>query len=101
MFPSSRTLCRRDVKLTLQFYSHAVSRDRMSVVGETLIAILGPRDGSRRTESGLKRNRAGRKFFTIIQLKQLFSGHIPNVGLRADERNVLVQLSDLSVPKHK
>jgi hypothetical protein len=29
-----------DVKLTLQFYSHAVSEDRMAAEGEMLIAIL-------------------------------------------------------------
>ena len=29
-----------DVKLTLQFYSHAVSQDRMAATGEMLIAIL-------------------------------------------------------------
>jgi len=30
----------RDVKLTLQFYSHAVSQDRMAAGGEMLTAIL-------------------------------------------------------------
>jgi len=29
-----------NVKLTLQFYSHAVSQDRMAAAGEMLIAIL-------------------------------------------------------------
>jgi integrase len=36
-----QTLLRHsDVKLTLQFYSHAVSQDRMATAGEMLIAIL-------------------------------------------------------------
>jgi integrase len=36
-----QTLLRHsDVKLTLQFYSHAVSQDRMVATGEMLIAIL-------------------------------------------------------------
>jgi hypothetical protein len=36
-----QTLLRhRDVKLTLQFYSHAVSQDRMTAAGEMLTAIL-------------------------------------------------------------
>jgi integrase len=36
-----QTLLRHsDVKLTLQFYSHAVSQDRMAATGEMLIAIL-------------------------------------------------------------
>ena len=29
-----------DVKLTLQFYTHAVSQDRMAAAGEMLLAIL-------------------------------------------------------------
>jgi integrase len=37
-----QTLLRHsDVKSTLQFYSHAVSQDRMAAAGEMLIAILG------------------------------------------------------------
>lgn len=36
-----QTLLRHsDIKLTLQFYSHAVSQDRMAAAGEMLIAIL-------------------------------------------------------------
>jgi integrase len=36
-----QTLLRHsDVKLTLQFYTHAVSQDRMAAAGEMLIAIL-------------------------------------------------------------
>src|SRR5437773_6261678 len=36
-----QTLLRHgDVKFTLQFYSHAVSQDRMAAAGEMLIAIL-------------------------------------------------------------
>jgi hypothetical protein len=60
--------------LTLQFYSHAVSQDRMAAAGEMLIAILG----HAADQSGLKKNRAGRKFFTIIRLQQLPSGRLPN-----------------------
>lgn len=37
-----QTLLRHsDVKLTLQFYAHAVSQDRMAAAGEMLLAILG------------------------------------------------------------
>ncbi len=37
-----QTLLRHsDVKLTLQFYCHAVSQDRMAAAGEMLIVILG------------------------------------------------------------
>src|SRR6266852_113683 len=39
-----------DVKLTLQFYSHAVSQDRMAAAGEMLTAILSHAAG----QSGLK-----------------------------------------------
>jgi hypothetical protein len=36
-----QTLLRHsDVKLTLQFYTHAVSRDRMAAAGKMLTAIL-------------------------------------------------------------
>jgi len=45
-----QTLLRHsDVKLTLQFYTHAVSRDRMAAAGKMLSAIL-----SHATEHGLK-----------------------------------------------
>ena len=49
-----QTLLRHsDVKLTLQFYTHAVSRDRMAAAGIMLTAIL-----SHTTEqSGLKADR--------------------------------------------
>jgi integrase len=46
-----QTLLRhRDVRLTLQFYTHAVSRDRMVAAGKMLTAILShaPESGSRR-----------------------------------------------------
>ena len=33
-------LCHSDVKLTLQFYTHAVNRDRMVAAGKMLTAIL-------------------------------------------------------------
>ena len=51
-----QTLLRHsDVKLTLQFYTHAVSRDRMAAAGRMLTAIL-----SHATEhSGLKADREG------------------------------------------
>src|SRR5713226_8828782 len=46
-----QTLLRHsDVKLTLQFYSHAVSQDRMAAAGEMLIAILS----HRAEQTGLK-----------------------------------------------
>ncbi len=45
-----QTLLRHsDVKLTLQFYTHAVSQDRMTAAGEMLAAILSNAD-----QSGLK-----------------------------------------------
>ena len=46
-----QTLLRHsDVKLTLQFYTHSVSRDRMTAAGKMLTAILSHAEG----ESGLK-----------------------------------------------
>jgi len=46
-----QTLLRHsDVKLTLQFYTHAVSRDRMAAAGKMLVAILSHASG----QSGLK-----------------------------------------------
>jgi hypothetical protein len=43
-----QTLLRHsDVKLTLQFYSHAVSQDRMAAAGEMLTAILSYESGLR------------------------------------------------------
>jgi integrase len=46
-----QTLLRHsDVKLTLQFYTHAVSRDRMAAAGKMLSAILNHAGG----QSGLK-----------------------------------------------
>jgi site-specific recombinase XerD len=43
-----QTLLRHsDVKLTLQFYSHAVSQDRMAAAGEMLTAILSHESGLR------------------------------------------------------
>ena len=50
-----QTLLRHsDVKLTLQFYTHAVSRDRMAAAGRMLTAILSHAGEPKRTESGLK-----------------------------------------------
>ena len=38
-----QTLLRHsDVKLTLQFYTHAISDDRMAAAGAMLVAILRP-----------------------------------------------------------
>lgn len=49
-----QTLLRHsDVKLTLQFYAHAVSQDRMDAAGEMLVAILGRATD----ESGLRADR--------------------------------------------
>ncbi|PYV61747.1 MAG: hypothetical protein DMG97_42240 [Acidobacteria bacterium] len=46
-----QTLIRHsDVKLTLQFYTHAVSQDRMAAAGKMLTAILSHAAG----QSGLK-----------------------------------------------
>jgi len=46
-----QTLLRHsDVKLTLQFYTHAVSRDRMAAAGKMLAAVLS----HAANESGLK-----------------------------------------------
>jgi integrase len=46
-----QTLLRHsDVRLTLQFYSHAVSQDRMAAAGEMLTAILSHAAG----QSGLR-----------------------------------------------
>ena len=46
-----QTLLRHsDVKLTLQFYTHAVSRDRMAAAGKMLTAVLS----HAANESGLK-----------------------------------------------
>ena len=42
-----------DVKLTLQFYTHAVSQDRMAAAGEMLLAILSQAGD----QSGLKQLR--------------------------------------------
>ena len=63
-----QTLLRHsDVKLTLQFYTHAVSRDSMAATGKMLTAVLS-HDGD---ESGLKKNRPSPKFFAITQLQKL------------------------------
>src|SRR6266700_7406111 len=49
-----QTLLRHsDVKLTLQFYSHAVSQDRMT--GENVNSDSQPRGGSKRTGSRLRK----------------------------------------------
>jgi hypothetical protein len=49
-----QTLLRHsDVKLTLQFYSHAVSQDRMAANSGNTDCDSQPRGGAKRTESGL------------------------------------------------
>jgi len=54
-----QTLLRQsDVRLTLQFYTHAISDDRMSATGAMLGAILNPCRAQKRTESGLRENAA-------------------------------------------
>jgi hypothetical protein len=51
-----QTLLRhRDVKLTLQFYSHAVSQDRLGRRGGNVNRDSQPRGGSKRTGSGLRK----------------------------------------------
>jgi integrase len=55
-----QTLLRHsDVKSTLQFYSHAVSQDRMAAAGGNANCDSRPRRGSKRTGSGLRKNRVG------------------------------------------
>jgi integrase len=50
-----QTLLRHsDVKLTLQFYTHAISDDRMAATGAMLCAFLSHAGGQKRTESGLR-----------------------------------------------
>jgi integrase len=51
-----QTLLRHsDVRLTLQFYTHAVSRDRMVAAGKMLTAILSHAPAQKRTDSGLSK----------------------------------------------
>src|SRR3981081_1016676 len=58
-----QTLLRHsDVKLTLQFYSHAVSRDRMVAAGKMLSASLS-HARQKRTDSGLNWKTVQDKFF--------------------------------------
>src|SRR3954470_614317 len=65
-----QTLLRHsDVKLTLQVYTHAVSRDRMAAAGKMLTAILSHATG----QSGLKadvQELHRPKFFSAIQLRR-------------------------------
>jgi hypothetical protein len=52
-----QTLLRHsDVKLTLQFYTHAVSRDRMVAAGKMLTAIFSHAPDKNGTDSGLNAN---------------------------------------------
>lgn len=62
-----QTLLRHsDAKLTLQFYTHAVSQDRMAAAGEMLAAILS----HAADQSGLRKNPAGLGLSLILN-------HIP------------------------
>ena len=62
---TDQTLLRHsDVKLTLQFYAHAVSRDRMAAAGRMLAAILSHAANESRTESGLRRDCTGQSSST-------------------------------------
>jgi hypothetical protein len=64
-----QTLLRHsDVKLTLQFYTHAVSRDRMVAAGKMLSAILSHAARQERTESGLSRSADQDKAFKVINI---------------------------------
>jgi integrase len=55
-----QTLLRHsDVRLTLQFYTHAISRDRMAAAGKMLTAILSHAGRPKRTESGPHKHRTG------------------------------------------
>jgi integrase len=71
-----QTLLRHsDVKFTLQFYSHAVSQDRMTAAGEMLIAILS-RGGAKRTESGLRKKRPPLSSFQSLRYSKPFSARL-------------------------
>jgi hypothetical protein len=63
-----QTLLRHsDVKLTLQFYSHAVSQDPMAAAGEMLNAILSHK-------SGLKNNRAASTYSPSASYESCLQG---------------------------
>jgi hypothetical protein len=65
-----QTLLRHsDVKVTLQFYTHAVSRDRMVAAGKMLTTILSHAPKQKRTESGLSRNREQDRPFAVIDIR--------------------------------
>jgi hypothetical protein len=64
-----QTLLRHsDVKLTLQFYTHAVSRDRMVAAGKMLTAILSHTPDNERTDSGLNWKTVQDKIFKVIHV---------------------------------
>ena len=64
--PGPKDETRRPVRLTLQFYTHAISDDRMPEAKAMLGAILNPRGEPKRTESGLVMKEGRVKSFTIM-----------------------------------
>jgi integrase len=80
-----QTLLRHsDVKLTLQFYTHAVSRDRMVAAGKMLTAILSHAPNRSWTESGLNWKTVQGKFFKDMDLGADLVAPPSRCGLRAD-----------------
>ena len=64
-----QTLLRHgDVKLTLQFYTHAVSRDRMIAAGKMLLRF-SVMARQKRTDSGLNWKTVQDKFFKEMDLR--------------------------------
>ncbi len=76
-------LGRSDVKLTLQFYTHAVSRDRMVAVGKMLTAILSHAPDKDGLRVGLNWNTVQDKFFRDIDVCVDLVA-LSRCGLRAD-----------------
>jgi hypothetical protein len=75
-----------DVKLTLQFYTHAVSQDRTAATGEMLLAILSHAVD----QSGLGQQTRLHNFFSITRLERPCPVRVLNVdqsGLRQQEKN--------------
>ena len=79
-----RSLRHSDVTLTLQFYTHAVSRDRMVAVGENVDCDSQPCTRQKRTESGLNRKTVRDKFFGEIDVCVGPFAPLSRSGLRAD-----------------
>jgi integrase len=81
-----QTLLRHsDVKLTLQFYTHAVSRDRMAAAGKMLTAILS----HAADQSGLKADQERIALAQVVQhhpAAETAFGAFRECGLRADWR---------------